>query len=73
MQGGELLEKLKKQKVFSLETTRFYVSEIVAALAHMHGLKIIHRYIALFNLSVFLLKLFTFKVQNFLVICFIFG
>ncbi|VDD89742.1 unnamed protein product [Enterobius vermicularis] len=41
--GGELLEKLKKQKVFSLETTRFYVSEIVAALAHMHGLKIIHR------------------------------
>uniref|UniRef100_A0A0N5B0X9 non-specific serine/threonine protein kinase n=1 Tax=Syphacia muris TaxID=451379 RepID=A0A0N5B0X9_9BILA len=41
--GGELLQKLKKSGTFSLETTKFYSSEIVVALAHLHKLKIIHR------------------------------
>lgn len=41
--GGDLLSKLKKYKKFSLDLTRFYSSEIVSALSHMHNLKIIHR------------------------------
>lgn len=43
-QGGDLLKILKKSGgKLDLNITRFYSSEIVAALDHMHGLKIIHR------------------------------
>uniref|UniRef100_F1L3L1 non-specific serine/threonine protein kinase n=1 Tax=Ascaris suum TaxID=6253 RepID=F1L3L1_ASCSU len=41
--GGELLKKLKKYKKFDVDTTRFYSSEIVSALSHMHSLGIVHR------------------------------
>ncbi|VDM38483.1 unnamed protein product [Toxocara canis] len=42
-QGGELLKKLKKYKKFDVDTARFYTSEIVSALSHMHTLNIVHR------------------------------
>ncbi|KHN77411.1 3-phosphoinositide-dependent protein kinase 1 [Toxocara canis] len=41
--GGELLKKLKKYKKFDVDTARFYTSEIVSALSHMHTLNIVHR------------------------------
>ncbi|OZC06246.1 kinase domain protein [Onchocerca flexuosa] len=41
---GDLLKLMRKSGgKFNLNLTRFYISEIVAALEHMHSLKIIHR------------------------------
>ncbi|VDO55847.1 unnamed protein product [Onchocerca flexuosa] len=41
---GDLLKLMRKSGgKFNLNLTKFYISEIVAALEHMHSLKIIHR------------------------------
>eukprot|EP00010_Vexillifera_abyssalis_P005503 CAMPEP_0201554656 /NCGR_PEP_ID=MMETSP0173_2-20130828/42982_1 /ASSEMBLY_ACC=CAM_ASM_000268 /TAXON_ID=218659 /ORGANISM="Vexillifera sp., Strain DIVA3 564/2" /LENGTH=445 /DNA_ID=CAMNT_0047966031 /DNA_START=29 /DNA_END=1362 /DNA_ORIENTATION=+ len=41
--NGEILTHLKKLKTFSLETTQFYVAELVNAIEYLHKKNIIHR------------------------------
>jgi serine/threonine protein kinase len=41
--GGELLFHLNREKRFSEERTRFYVSEIACVIGYLHSRKIIYR------------------------------
>ena len=41
--GGELLQLLKSQEKFDLETSQFYAGEVLQALCHLHNLRIVHR------------------------------
>lgn len=41
--GGELFSHLRKAGRFSNDMTRFYTSEIVLAIEHLHGFNIIYR------------------------------
>lgn len=41
--GGELFSQLRKVGRFSNETARFYASEIILALAYLHGKNIVYR------------------------------
>lgn len=42
--GGDLMTKLVSYDTFSLETTRFYIAEILLAVASVHDMNYIHRY-----------------------------
>jgi serine/threonine protein kinase len=41
--GGELFNYLSQEQMFSEETTRFYIAELLLALEHLHSLGIIYR------------------------------
>ena len=43
LQGGELFYHLRKEKRFSESKTRFYVSQIILAIEHLHKNNIIYR------------------------------
>jgi len=41
--GGHLLHHLNKERMFSEVQARFYISEVILAIEHLHSLDIIHR------------------------------
>jgi len=41
--GGDLMTLLKKYKVFTEDQTRFYIAELVLAVASVHRVSFIHR------------------------------
>jgi serine/threonine protein kinase len=41
--GGELFSYLSQERMFSENTTRFYIAELLLALEHLHSLGIIYR------------------------------
>eukprot|EP00742_Colponemidia_sp_Colp-10_P002589 GILJ01002765.1.p1 GENE.GILJ01002765.1~~GILJ01002765.1.p1 ORF type:complete len:624 (+),score=104.09 GILJ01002765.1:432-2303(+) len=43
LHGGELFFHLKRQKRFSEDAVRFYSSEIILALEHLHSMNVVHR------------------------------
>eukprot|EP00743_Colponemidia_sp_Colp-15_P004875 GILK01005253.1.p1 GENE.GILK01005253.1~~GILK01005253.1.p1 ORF type:complete len:630 (-),score=128.41 GILK01005253.1:126-2015(-) len=43
LHGGELFFHLKRQKRFSEDAVRFYASEIILALEHLHSMNVVHR------------------------------
>lgn len=43
--GGDLMTMLIKYEIFSEDITRFYMAELVLAIADVHKLGFIHRYV----------------------------
>jgi len=43
LNGGELFFHLRRQKCFNEERTKFYTSQLIMALEHLHDLGIIYR------------------------------
>lgn len=41
--NGELWTYIRRLSAFDMKSTKFYTSEIVLALEHLHGLNIVHR------------------------------
>jgi serine/threonine protein kinase len=61
--GGELFFHLNREKRFSEDRTRFYISEIACVIGYLHSRKIIYRDIKVRNKNLFKDRLFFFIIS----------
>lgn len=43
MRGGDMFSKIKKEKKFSEQRTKFYATQVFLALQHLHSLGFVYR------------------------------